>query len=315
MIGKHTSIQSVKGLDSEYVIKDSLGINIGRIFIIDLSKENKFTLIRLKFYKNGENLEIYLRESMELLFKTLFNKMDMQKVSLIVDEELNINSLFQYGIILEGILNNSIFDGKTSRNEFVLGIEKQVFLGRDIISNLILKGQSIDLRILTPEHDEKILDYYIRNKEYLKDFEPTREIGFYTLEEQREILKDNYKQYLNGTAMNFGLFKKDKLIGRFQCSNIVEGIFKNGVIGYSIDEKFQGKGYMKEALDLFLKYAFEELGLHRVEASTLVDNIKSQKVLERCGFIKLGVNKEYLYINGQWQDHISFYKIKEKTLK
>lgn len=315
MIGKYTSIQSVKGLDSEYVIKDSFGINIGRIFIIDLSKENKFTLIRLRFYKNEENLEIYLRESMELLFKTLFNKMDMQKVSLIVDEELNINSLFQYGIILEGILNNSIFDGKIARNEFVLGIEKQVFLGRDIISNLILKGQSIDLRILTPEHDEKMLDYYIRNKEYLKDFEPTREIGFYTLEEQREILKDNYKQYLNGTAMNFGLFKKDRLIGRLQCSNIVEGIFKNGVIGYSIDKNFQGKGYMKEALELFLKYAFEELGLHRVEASTLVYNIKSQKVLERCGFIKLGLNKEYLYINGQWQDHISFYKIKKKTLK
>ena len=315
MIGKHTSIQSVKGLESEYVIKDSLGINIGRIFIIDLSRENKFTLIRLKFYKNKESSEIYLRESMGLLFKTLFNKMDMQKVSLIVDEELNINSLFQYGIILEGILNNSIFDGKTSRNEFILGIEKQVFLGRDIISNLILKGRSIDLRILTPEHDEKILDYYIRNKEYLKDFEPTREIGFYTLEEQREILKDNYNQYLNGTAMNFGLFKKDTLIGRLQCSNIVEGIFKNGVIGYSIDKNFQGKGYMKEALELFLKYAFEELGLHRVEASTLVDNIKSQKVLERCGFTKLGLNKEYLYINGQWQDHISFYKIKKKTLK
>ena len=60
----------------------------------------------------------------------------------------------------------------------------------------------------------------------------------------------------------------------------------------------------------FTKYAFEELDLHRVEASTLTDNEKSKRVLLGCGFKMLGVNEDYLYINGKWQDHITFYKIK-----
>ena len=54
-------------------------------------------------------------------------------------------------------------------------------------------------------------------------------------------------------------------------------------MGYSIDKEEQGKGYMKEALSLVSKYAFEEMELHRLEASTLIENIKSQKVLKACG--------------------------------
>ncbi len=66
---------------------------------------------------------------------------------------------------------------------------------------------------------------------------------------------------------------------------------------------------MKEALSLVLEYAFDELKLHRIEASTLVDNLRSQRVLKRCGFKKLGLNEKYLFINGKWRDHITFYKI------
>ena len=112
-------------------------------------------------------------------------------------------------------------------------------------------------------------------------------------------------------VLNFGIFKDDILIGKLQCSNIVEGIFKSGIIGYSIGKDNENKGYMKEALNLFIKHAFSELNLHRLEASTLVDNEKSQKVLIKCGFEKLGLNKKYLFINGEWKDHITFYKIND----
>ena len=61
------------------------------------------------------------------------------------------------------------------------------------------------------------------------------------------------------------------------------GVFKNAFIGYSLDEEQQGKGYMKEAVKLVVEYAFEELELHRIEATTLIDNEKSQRVLKALG--------------------------------
>ena len=103
---------------------------------------------------------------------------------------------------------------------------------------------------------------------------------------------------------------RNKYIGKVQISNIVLGIFKSAFVGYSIDVEYQGQGYMKEALNLVLEYAFIDMELHRIEASTLIDNLRSQGVLMGCGFKKLGINEKYLYINGEWRDHITFYKTK-----
>ncbi len=93
-----------------------------------------------------------------------------------------------------------------------------------------------------------MLDFHLRNREFLKSFEPSREESFYTLDSQKRTLTESYKQFLNGNGINFGIYKKDKLIGKIRISNIVMGVFKNAFIGYSMDEKEQGKGYMKEAV-------------------------------------------------------------------
>ena len=68
---------------------------------------------------------------------------------------------------------------------------------------------------------------------------------------------------------------------------------------------------MKLSVKAVLEYAFNELGIHRVEASVLVDNEKSKSVLRACGFKELGLNEKYLFINGMWRDHITFYKVNE----
>jgi ribosomal-protein-alanine N-acetyltransferase len=68
---------------------------------------------------------------------------------------------------------------------------------------------------------------------------------------------------------------------------------------------------MKEALKLVLDYAFEDMELHRIEATTLLDNEKSQRVLVSCGFKEVGISEKYLFINGKWRDHKIFYKTRE----
>ncbi|MCM8711961.1 GNAT family N-acetyltransferase [Clostridium sp. SYSU_GA19001] len=306
---QNVSISPVKGNDREYIIKDYTGITMGRFFIIELSRENRFCSIRVKFYRNeGEDYR-FLKEAVKLILISLFKNMNIFKVNVLIDEDINIRAFTELGFQFEGVISNSIIVNNTHKQEFIFGIDKDIYQNSDKNRSLILKGQNIELRLLTPENANDILEYYKRNREYLKPFEPARDESFYTLELQKRDIIENYKQFLNGTSVNLGIFKNDKFIGKIRVSNIVMGIFKNAFVGYSIDKNEQGKGYMKEALRLTIKYAFEELGLHRIEATTLVDNIKSQAVLLGCGFKEIGVSEKYLFINGEWRDHKIFYRI------
>ena len=172
-----------------------------------------------------------------------------------------------------------------------------------------IEGNNILIRNFTPDDAQELLEYYLRNKDHLRDFEPVRDASFYTYETQKEILLESYRQLMTGTGSDLGIYIGDKLIGKAKISSIVYGVFKSGILGYSIDKEYEGKGYMKEAINLVLNYAKEYLDLHRLEASVLTTNERSKGVLLACGFEKVGINKKYLYINGKWRDHITFYKI------
>jgi [ribosomal protein S5]-alanine N-acetyltransferase len=89
-------------------------------------------------------------------------------------------------------------------------------------------------------------------------------------------------------------------------TNITRGIFQNGSVGYSIDEKDNGKGLMSKALSLGKETAFSELGLHRLQAAVMPHNVGSIHVLEKNGFKKEGYARRYLKINGIWEDHVLF---------
>lgn len=307
---QYVTVDLVKGSKSEYIIRDNSGITIGRVYIIELSKENRYCSFRIKFYKSGELSYESLKEALNLFLISLFRNMDVNKVNVFADEEINIMSFTDLGFILEGIVSGSIIANGTYRDELLFGIDFETFNNDHRYREIEAKGINISLSVLTPNDAEDVLKYYLKNREYLSPFEPDRDDSFYTLPVQRRNLIEAYKQFLNGDSINFGIYRGNRFIGKIQISNIIVGIFKSAFVGYSIDEEEQGKGYMKEALSLVVKYAFDEMGLHRLEASTLIENIKSQKVLKVCGFKQLGINENYLFINGKWRDHIIFYKTK-----
>lgn len=305
------TLSLASGSDSEYIIREKAGITIGRICIVEMSKENESCSFRIKLYRAGKESYEYLKDSLTLMLVSLFKNMELNKVSVITAKDINIEPFIELGFQLEGILSDNIIINKEYRDEFIFGISQSLFQGNRIKRKLTLTGRSIELRILTPENAEELLNYYERNKEYLEPFEPSRDNKFYTLESQKNDLIESYKQYLNGTGLSFGIFIKDKFIGKIKVSNIVMGVFKNAFIGYSIDEDEQGKGYMKEAVKLATSYCFEDIGLHRIEATTLVDNLKSQAVLRNCGFNEIGTSEKYLFINGEWRDHKIFCKLND----
>ena len=308
--GKYVSLEAVRGNEREYVIKDNTYIILGRIFIVELDKQNKFCQFRLKFYKDSNGSYEYLKDSLNIILNILFKNMGINKVNVIAHESINTSAFTDLGFELEGIITDSIINKTEYQSELMFGINDFVFNKVSIIKELRVQGKGIKIQGLTPGDAEEVLEYYLRNREFLRCFEPVRDESFYTLDSQRRTLTESYKQFLNGSGVNFGIYKNNKLIGKIRISNIVMGVFKNAFIGYSMDEKEQGKGYMKEAVKLVVEYAFEELDLHRIEATTLIDNEKSQRVLKNCGFKELGISEKYLYINGEWRDHMVFYKVK-----
>lgn len=303
---RNIQIMLVKGSKTDYLIKDNTGITVGRFSILELNDNEQRSTIRLKFYRDSKEL---LEEALEIIAKVIFKKNEIFKLNIFVAENISIAAFLNTGFVLEGILANNTLSNGIQKDELLFGIDRQSY--RDAIKMLDLEidGKRITLKNLSPVYAQEMLEYYINNKEHLLEVEPTRDNSFYELETQRNILIESYKQYMNGTALDMGIFKDEKLIGKIKLSNIVYGVFKSAFVGYSIDKNCQGKGYMKEALGLILKYAMENMGLHRIEASTLLDNEKSKGVLKACGFKEMGINEGYLFINGQWRDHITFYKI------
>ena len=94
------------------------------------------------------------------------------------------------------------------------------------------------------------------------------------------------------------------IIGVANLSNIVRGAFQAAHLGYSIDARHEGQGYMHEALEGLIEYVFEDLGLHRIMANYQPTNTSSARLLERLGFVKEGHARQYLRIAGEWQDHV-----------
>ncbi len=159
---------------------------------------------------------------------------------------------------------------------------------------------------------EQVVDYYKRNRDFLEAFEPVRSEEFFTLEYQQAVLKKEISEYEERTAFRFYILSVEqptKIIGIIGLNNVVWGAFCSAFLGYKLDREFVNKGYMSIAVNMLTKYAFEELGLHRIEANVMPKNKASLRVLEKNHFINEGVSKYYLKINGIWEDHIHMVKI------
>jgi len=109
-------------------------------------------------------------------------------------------------------------------------------------------------------------------------------------------------------AVRFALFLKDNLedeiIGFCNFSQIFRGPFQACYLGYQIDSQYEGKGLMSEAVKEAIQYMFEIENLHRIMANYMPSNKKSARLLNKLGFTIEGEAKNYLLINGRWEDHI-----------
>ncbi|MDP8965547.1 MAG: ribosomal protein S5-alanine N-acetyltransferase [Cyanobacteriota bacterium] len=163
------------------------------------------------------------------------------------------------------------------------------------------------LRLADSDDVPAILYYYTENKVHLSPFEPLRPSAFYTESYWYEQVKQFLDEFSTDRSLKLFLFKKEdksRIFGSINFSNFVRGVFQSCSLGYSVTAASQGRGYMTEALKVAISYVFTELNMHRVMASYLPHNQRSGRLLKRLGFVVEGYARDYLMINGQWQDHI-----------
>lgn len=98
----------------------------------------------------------------------------------------------------------------------------------------------------------------------------------------------------------------EALVGGLTLSNVRRGAAQTATIGYWMGVPYLRRGYMREAVSLVVRYAFQTLRLHRLEAASMPANVASQGVLEHCGFQREGLARKYLKIAGVWQDHLIY---------
>lgn len=154
-----------------------------------------------------------------------------------------------------------------------------------------------------------LTDAYVRNRDYLRPWEPLRPEDFYSIGGQQDAVAGSVTDQASGRGYFWVLTDGPHIVGRISLNNVVKGAFFSGDLGYWVAEDHQGRGVASAAVDAVCRVAANELGLHRIQAGTLVDNVASQRVLERNGFTSIGLAPGYLRINGRWQDHILFQRL------
>lgn len=112
----------------------------------------------------------------------------------------------------------------------------------------------------------------------------------------------------NGTAVPLFLVRRsdEVLIGAITLDNIRRGPSQAGTTGYWMGEAHKRQGYMREAIEAVVHYAFTQLDLSRIEAGCLPENTPSRQLLEKCGYKYEGVAQSYLQINGRWRNHVLY---------
>jgi [ribosomal protein S5]-alanine N-acetyltransferase len=139
---------------------------------------------------------------------------------------------------------------------------------------------------------------------------PARPDGFTTTPGQVARIEQLLADHRDGNGWPGVIVADDAVIGQVTVSTIVRGPIQKGFLGYWVASTSQGQGHASRAVSLTLRVMTEELGLHRVEAHTQMENLGSQAVLRKNGFTPWGIARAHIHIDGAWRDEIFW----ERTL-
>jgi [ribosomal protein S5]-alanine N-acetyltransferase len=164
------------------------------------------------------------------------------------------------------------------------------------------------LRASDPALADAVADHLCRNRVAHGPWNPPLAEMLFTADGQRARLAAAAYAEAAGAQIGWLLTPRDDegtVIGHLRFSQIARGPFCNAMLGYAIDAAHEGRGLMREALAAALADVFgPRVGLHRVQANVRPENTRSLALLDRLGFEREGLAREYLFIDGAWRDHV-----------
>jgi ribosomal-protein-alanine N-acetyltransferase len=171
-----------------------------------------------------------------------------------------------------------------------------------------LETERLTVRLARPGMQEAIARFLSENfAGHLDRWSPPATTAFFGESFWRERLAVAVEEFHAGRAARFVLQLKGEegaIVGTCNYTNIVRGPFLACYLGYQIAAAHEGRGLMTEALRATNEFVFDAIRLHRLMANYRPENVRSGRLLERLGFVREGVAKDYLFIDGAWRDHV-----------
>ena len=172
----------------------------------------------------------------------------------------------------------------------------------------MIRTSRLELRLPSTEDVPEVIRFYTENREHLQPWSPGWPDNFFSEEFWREQVEQREQELRAGLGARMFVFKLSepaRVIGNVSLTQVVRGPLQQCVLGYALAAGEQGHGYMLEAVQGAVRYAFDDLRLHRVEASHMPRNERSASLLKKAGFEAEGLAHAYLLINGRWEDHVN----------
>ncbi len=160
-----------------------------------------------------------------------------------------------------------------------------------------LRGEKVFLRQPKPEDFAEFARLSKISRKFHKNLVP--------LPADRKSFDEYLEQNKTEVNINFLICRIEdgSITGTINLSQIFRKAFQNAYLGYLLFDGLTGEGLMTDAVEIVLKYAFQTLKLHRIEANVQPHNDASVAVLQRTNFAKEGFSRKYLKIGGRWRDH------------
>ena len=171
-----------------------------------------------------------------------------------------------------------------------------------------IRGEKVILRAPTMADYPQWAELRFQSRRFLAPWEPIWPADELTRLGYRRRIRRYLREIREGTGYPFFVFLADEpvLVGGLTLSHVQRGVTQSAALGYWMGERHTRKGYMTDAVNAVVGFAFDTLRLHRVEAACLPHNAASIRLLEKTGFTREGYARSFLCIDGKWQDHLLF---------
>lgn len=177
-----------------------------------------------------------------------------------------------------------------------------------------VRGGGIHLRVPQMRDFEAWTGIREESRSFLERWEPTWPADDFTRPAFRRRIAWYEEDVARDASYPFFLFREedDALMGGLTLGPVRRGVVQTTTLGYWMGERYARQGYMSKAVVAASYFVFNTLGLRRIEASCLPINVPSIGLLEKVGFVREGYAREYLCINGVWEDHFLYAILKDE---